>query len=336
MVSIWAAKLRAEEELLPEQGIAGISIAPNGRIRVYVESPDVKVPRTYASYRVEKVVVGRIETLVLKQPIEAAIGYIYGQEVPKTARVRPIVGGVSIGNFKITAGTFTSRVFDALTGEKLILSNSHVLGGDAIKGSSVGDEILQPGAYDSGKSPDDVVGHLLRWAPIRPPPAKNLVDAALARPVSPDIVADEVLDLGVITDIEEAREGLKIQKSGRTTCSSTAVITDVNATVKVYGYPWGYAIFEDQVICSKLGEPGDSGSCVISVDSKKAVGLLFAGSDVITVLNKMTNVCNQLGISFSPPGAVDMSYWASLAIACAPVIVSAVIPVYNEFTRWRP
>ena len=68
----------------------------------------------------------------------------------RTDRMRPTQPGVSIGHYKSTAGTLGAIVKDLKTGEKLILSNNHVLA-NATNGrdgrSQLGDPILQPGGW---------------------------------------------------------------------------------------------------------------------------------------------------------------------------------------------
>jgi len=84
-------------------------------------------------------------------------------------RRRPASPGISIGHYKISAGTFGAVVKDKTTGEKLILSNNHILA-NATNGfdgrSSIGDPILQPGPHDGG-GPNDQIATLLRFIPIR-------------------------------------------------------------------------------------------------------------------------------------------------------------------------
>jgi len=324
LVTLWQAKQLAEEELLIKQGLIGVSVAPNGRIRLYLESEQVDVPQTFQGYRVEKIVTDKIKALSLPQ---ASIGYIRGQEISKQDRARPCPGGMSIGHYSITAGTFACIVFDSKTGEPLILSNNHVLA--ASNKGVEGDAILQPGAYDGGKDPDDKIATLLRFMELNPyPGATNLVDAAVARPVSPDLVSPEVLDIGAVTGMEQAVEGMKVQKSGRTTCATTAIVNDVNATVKV-SYPFGDAVFEDQVMTGLLGQPGDSGSCVVNAETRKAVGLLFAGSSSITVLNKMSNVCNLLGVRFGVAPA-EMAPWPAILALQLPFAFGTFLLMYGQ------
>jgi hypothetical protein len=44
---------------------------------------------------------------------------------------------------------------------------------------------------------------------------------------------------------------------------------------------------------------GDSGSLVLEYDTNRAVGLLFAGSATVTILNDIRYVQQQLGIRIS-------------------------------------
>lgn len=93
------------------------------------------------------------------------VGYLRAYDSPRD-RYRPeIPSGISIGHYKITAGTLGTIVTDRLTGEKLLLSNNHVLANsnDAL----VGDAILQPGPADGGQNPADLVARLERFIALR-------------------------------------------------------------------------------------------------------------------------------------------------------------------------
>ena len=63
------------------------------------------------------------------------------------------------------------------------------------------------------------------------------------------------------------------------------------------------ALFEDQVIVTaefQAVEPfsagGDSGSVVLDADNR-IVGLLFAGSNTVTIVNRVENVFSIMGVS---------------------------------------
>ena len=300
MLTIEEAVKVLSYKFLMQEGIAGVSCrrGSEGRLVVYVEDAEAarKVPSTLMGFDVEVVVTGRIYALGAVGKVGRTLAGLVGS---KTGKWKVVPGGVSCGHLLVTAGTLSSRVYDLRTGRRLFLSNNHVIA--ASNAGKPGDPILQPGPADGGSYPGDVIGYLERFVPIRPPPDENLVDAAVARPIRDDVLSDEVLDVGVVTSVGEARVGMRVVKSGRTTCYKEGEVTDVNATIKVYGYPWGYSIFSDQVLTTPIGEPGDSGSIVVDVGTRSAVGLLFAGSWQVTALNKMTNVVRSLGITFSPP-----------------------------------
>lgn len=103
------------------------------------------------------------------------VGKLMAQQNPRD-RFRPVIPcGVSMGHFKVTAGTFGAIVTDRITGEKLLLSNNHVFANS--NDAAVGDAILQPGVLDGGQNPGDVVARLARFVqmhyledPVPPPP----------------------------------------------------------------------------------------------------------------------------------------------------------------------
>jgi hypothetical protein len=252
----------------------------------------------------------------------------------RTERSRPAYPGMSIGHYRSTAGTFGAVVKDRRTGKLLILSNNHVLanleGGSGGR-AKIGDEILQPGPYDGGRSPGDVIGHLYRFAALRTDAAEptckvarsvadkanrllqiafpgyelrlfrrqsqaNLVDAALALPVDESWVRKEILELGAPTGVAEARVGQRVQKSGRSSGVTWGEIVAVDASLVVNMGEVGEAHFEDQLVATNMSQPGDSGSLVLD-EYNRAVGLLFAGSTKATVINRMENVLRLLDIS---------------------------------------
>ena len=132
------------------------------------------------------------------------------------------------------------------TGERLILSNNHVLANS--NDASPGDPIIQPGAADGGTvgaDPAEVVattyaalgnfiaealGSNHRVAAYRPQQAANLVDAALARPLNDGDVLDEIIEVGAISGTVEALPGMPVRKSGRTTALTTGEILAIAAS----------------------------------------------------------------------------------------------------------
>ena len=244
-----------------------------------------------------------------------------------TARYRPAPGGVSIGHRDITAGTLGCLV--RKSGRIFILSNNHVLANS--NEASPGDPILQPGSYDGGKYPDDHIANLEEFVPIsfdeqtsecpltrglasffngiarifgspdrlkavRTRAVENKVDAAIARPLNDRDVSPEILEIGTIQGLVNGELGMAIKKSGRTTGLTTGEILQVDVTVNVQYGAGRIARFSDQLLAGAMSQGGDSGSAILD-NGNKLVGLLFAGSDTTTIINRIENVFSGLGLS---------------------------------------
>lgn len=114
--------------------------------RIYVA---IKLP--LSSLKIEDVIPSKIEDV----PTDVVeIGKI--KALKNTDRVRPLVAGVSIGNWSITAGTL-GWFFKDGRGHEMLGSNAHVFAEDALKEGSSEKRIIQPGRHDEG-SLSDVVG----------------------------------------------------------------------------------------------------------------------------------------------------------------------------------
>lgn len=251
-----------------------------------------------------------------------------------TTKQRPAQGGDSIGHYSITAGTLGCIV--RKNGQMMILSNNHVLANS--NEAKKGDAILQPGAYDGGTSKDQIAS-LDEWVKIsfienglpetdcpiakgsarfmnflastlsrnsrilayNPQEITNTVDAALARPLITADVSEQVRDIGSIRSVREAELGMVVQKQGRTTGLTKGVIEQIDVTTQVSYGTGKTAVFTDQLIVTSesgsFSQPGDSGSAVLC--DNELVGLLFAGSDTVTVVNRISNVFKSLDCSIA-------------------------------------
>jgi S1-C subfamily serine protease len=106
----------------------------------------------------------------------------------------------------------------------------------------------------------------------------------------------ELLQIGTIAAIKEAELGMSIKKSGRTTGLTTGAIEQTDVTVSVsYGYN-KTAVFTDQLLAGAMSQGGDSGSAVLDIQNN-LVGLLYAGSETSTLINRIQNVFGELKIS---------------------------------------
>ena len=208
-------------------------------------------------------------------------------------RVRPAMGGYSVGHYRVTAGTIASCCYDlspfpGIPGRYYILSNNHVLANS--NNSRIGDPILQPGRFDGGTYPGDLIGRLARYVPIKfhTPTTRplNYVDAAIAEGNFHDL-SREVYWGGYVKDLYTAPKVNDIvQKTGRTTGFTTGKVTNINGTVDVNYGSGRIARFRNQIITTRMGAPGDSGSLVMNRD-EAAMGLLFAGSSTRTIINNI-------------------------------------------------
>lgn len=244
-----------------------------------------------------------------------------------TGRFRPAPGGVSIGHVNITAGTLGCLV---KKNDKIyILSNNHVLANS--NDANIGDPILQPGPYDGGQLAQDQIAQLSEFVPIefegggadpcglanavakalnglaamlgsktrlfptRITAVENLVDCAIAEPLNPDDVKNEILKIGVINGTAEASLNMPLQKMGRTTNHTTGTVLQIDVTVRVNYGSNKNATFVDQTMAGAMSQGGDSGSAVLN-DQKQLVGLLYAGSETTTIINRIQNVFQALQV----------------------------------------
>jgi hypothetical protein len=246
----------------------------------------------------------------------------------RTDRWRPAPGGVSIGHVAISAGTLGCLV--SREGQLFILSNNHVLAASNV--GQIGDGILQPGPADGGTSNDRiavledfipldfgssppvcptakiterilnalarVAGSDHRITAFQETPGVNKVDAALARPLSPDLVDKNVVAIGLPKGAREGTLNTNIKKSGRTTGLTHSQITQIDATVKVSYGSAGNATLVDQLVAGNMSLGGDSGSAVLDNEGY-VVGLLFAGSETTTIINRIQNVLDALRVTIA-------------------------------------
>ena len=131
----------------------------------------------------------------------------------------------------------------------------------------------------------------------------NRVDGALA--TIDDNVEYSINYLDYISSVKGVNElagvGTSVHKLGRTTGYTQGKILQTDVIVDVQ-YDGGIARFEDQlwietgVDGSSFSAGGDSGSLIMD-ENDHAVGLLFAGNDVVTFANPIGDVMQELNIT---------------------------------------
>jgi len=220
---------------------------------------------------------------------------------PHRGRYRPVPGGVSVGHYKITAGTLGCLV--KKDRELFVLSNNHVLANE--NQAKIGDPVLQPGPLDRGTLPKDMVAKLSAFIPIQFGGAVNHVDCAIAQ-TSPSVVTSLNKCYGKINSLMQPCElNLLVKKCGRTTQFTRGRVTDCSATVRIAYGTNGLALFKNQIIVQSLtpkpfSEPGDSGSLIVTDTDNRPVGLLFGGSASHTIANPIDDVLSALGVTIVP------------------------------------
>jgi hypothetical protein len=196
-----------------------------------------------------------------------------------TRNHRPPFPGISVGHYRVTAGTLGCFVKDEK--DKIyILSNNHVLANS--NRCYWKDPILQPGILDGGIKTKDMIAQLSYYIPLERS-VPNAMDAAIAE-IIPELKIDHRPSakhrMRTITD---PLYGMKVEKYGRTTGHTKGKITvrSLDLEVDYDGYTFD---FEDQFEIKgnrgkKFCDAGDSGALIFESGKLRPVGLLFAGAD---------------------------------------------------------
>ncbi len=323
---------RAETEVLTRPNVVGVMVGykivggqeteelcivalvthklPTSKLR-----PSAVIPRDIDGIRTDVVAVGRLRALAVLSD--------------RRARLRPCPMGTSGGHPSVTAGTNGELLRDRTNGTICIGTNNHVAA--ASNDAAFGDPYLQPGPFDGGTAPGDVIGELARYVPIKmtggpstcgtarlvsdvfnlaaalcgratrlrsvlAEAGPNLVDAALVLISREDDVLPTILDIGIPSGTREAELRLPVQKSGRTTGHTlNGTVGGVDATVKVEYGTGKTAVFRRQIVIKGDGfsAGGDSGSLVLDLD-RYAVGKLFAGGEGVTLANPIDEYLDAL------------------------------------------
>jgi len=293
-----AAQERFTEGWLALDGVVGTAIGVDGAghavLKVYLTGARAAaVPRF----------VGVEVVLEVTGPFLAIPADDDGDTDPTRGFERPVPIGVSTGHPNVSAGTIGARVTDGA--RTFALSNNHIVA--ASNGGAEGDALLQPGAADGGRDPDDAIGTLFDFEPLRfcgvggcDP---NRIDAAIAL-TTPDELGNATPEGGYgsprVGNVD-ADLGLEVQKYGRTTGHTVGRVTGIHATIDV-NYRDGVARFEDQIVISGDGfsAGGDSGSLVVTKGrlfaDRRPVGLLFAGATGSTLANPIGPVLERFGV----------------------------------------
>ncbi len=300
-------KIRGEE---PTRELSLIVSVERKEPESHLASRDI-IPKTFDGLYTDVIETGHIRAL---SPVD-----------DPHARHRPARPGISIGHYRITAGTFGLVV--QRNGERFILSNNHVLAN--CNDAATGDAIWQPGPLDGGESQDKiaalaefvpldfgqkpgdcdiassvaefinalagVTGSSHRLQAIQQTDGQNLMDAALAKLSDPTQVIPQIMEIGLPVGAGAPALGQAVQKMGRTSGLTAGIVQQIDVEVDV-DYNGCPVRFTDQVFASSMSKPGDSGSAILDME-KRVVGLLFAGSDQVTIFTPIQRVLEHFNVT---------------------------------------
>lgn len=319
---------REKKKLLKKKGVIAVGMGYkiiNGKVTnhpcIVVSVERKLIPSELRPKDLIPTAVGAILTDVVESKVIKAL---------HTERHRPAMGGISIGHVDVSAGTFGGLVKRGAA--LFILSNSHVL---ALSGEAkLGDAVIQPGSHDGGEYPRDHIADLAAFVPIqmsgvlsdcpignffkgslnllfrlvrshtrfqiiRIQEGANLIDAALAKPLSQDLVSSAFLGIsGSVKGVVEAELGMEIQGSSRTSGVRFGTIDQTDVSVKIQYGEGKIAVFDDQLLSNTMkARGGDSGTEVLSMGGY-LTGLLFAGSENTMIANKIQHVVDAFDLQF--------------------------------------
>jgi hypothetical protein len=284
----------SSHSLLPDS-IGGIGIGMYNNDEYYIRLLAKKqIPK------LEKELVAALLKVPLMDLKTIVVGKVKAYNQPIRSKTRPAAPGISIGHFNVSAGTFGCIVTDGR--KQYVLSNNHVLAD--VNSGAIGDKIIQPGRVDGGILPTDQIAILSKFVPIDFN-GTNKIDAAIAIPLDNSLITSNfphsIPNIGVIQGITNPTNKMRVAKYGRTTGYTEGEIVSLNSDTPV-DYNGLSAYFEEQLEIEGIdgidfSQPGDSGSIIIDLGTKKAVGLLFAGGGSSTFANPIANVLQALNVS---------------------------------------
>lgn len=269
-----------------------IPVAELASSEVFNESG--KTPKKVGGFPVDVIEANYAPATALAEPMaldDADEDAIAGLE--RTTTFDPLIGGISCGNPRVTAGTLGAIVFDRSTCQPMILSNWHVLAGASA--AAVGEDILQPGRIDGGTQ---VVATLTRMR------LDARMDAAVATLNGARGHTRDILGLGTITGVDAASLGMLVVKSGRSTGITRGVVDGVSWSGTINYSNHGPNAFTNQIrivprppwpaVDTEISIGGDSGSVWLNEGNNRAIGLHFAG-ETDTAPASENAICNPIG-----------------------------------------
>lgn len=310
MSNIEETKNKVSKKLLSKTGISGVAVGKkivNGiptnedSIMVFVTKKMDKdaITKYGASSDIVPEEINGIPTDIIEVgDIKPQLGF--------KDKVRPVRPGYSISHGKVTAGTLGGFFYDR-DGDLVALSNFHVLTDDG--NSKIGDIIYQPGTADTRenlsfkgwKQPYQsfpYIGTLKKFHKLSTR-GYYTHDSAIAK-IYPELFDSGLIDLeypGInkkLNGFGDVNAGDIVHKCGRTTGFTSGKVIATNGEFSI-DYGVGTVKFKNVILTNAMSQGGDSGSILFD-GNMNMVGLLFAGSQKVTLYNDIKDVVEFYGL----------------------------------------
>ncbi|AYF53604.1 hypothetical protein Z957_08355 [Clostridium sp. K25] len=206
-----------------------------------------------------------------------------------TKRIRPTLGGYSIGVDDLKAGTIGCLVAD--NKNDYILTCNHVVAGN-VRGT-VDKFVVQPAPKYGGKVPKDVVGLVSRFVPVDLGGDFNYVDAAIVK-TDRSKASIAIAFIGPINRTSFTQIGEKVKKVGATTELTTGIIKTKYTSILI-NFLGRQVTFKNQITTTKMSDEGDSGSILLN-DKNEALGMLMGDNSTISIYNTISDVVESLEV----------------------------------------
>ena len=226
--------------------------------------------------------------------VEAKV-YLFGK------KVRPLSGGLSLGIVgKSVIGTLGGIAYDKVTGEKVGVTNRHVIL------DTFGITLMSPALHDisdggGGKMSDFFIGT---------PKKRSEQYDAVTLELTTDAMANHQYIIGdTVSEFADVKENLIVKKQGRTTGFTNGKV----AYFTQIKHPSLALQFENDVLIdgfdSDFSNSGDSGSFIYSDDNKLAAllwgGLKTTDGRNFTIAHLAKDVFENLNLSLTKPKIID-------------------------------
>lgn len=286
-------------EILFAKGAWGVGVGRDGEMVIFTDRRE-KAQELLALASNARVIVAE-RPVILVADLWDKYGYKY-TKIAKSAtqpcschrsRCRPLQAGTSICDCELTACSSTGPFVDS-AGQLYWVTNAHCTKATATcnRGDLLNRPMTQPAPYDGGRCPNDEIGKTVKASDIF---RDGYTDTALI-PIDPSM-ADTLIhgtNIRLNGKFREPQVGETVIKSGRTTGVQKGTVLSVRTTVRV-DYGCLIRTVYNTIVTTKILEPGDSGSVVVTQDGT-FVGQGFAGSPSVSVLVSPEEIYREFGI----------------------------------------